>query len=132
MSGMCIQTNIYLIDPSACTYFMQHGMEAAQWKISTCVDTKHMSMRFCTAVVGHVQQPCSMHIVFRLGIRWQGWTLTLLRREPLEMRCCASSMLMRLWLKEESRLEEGYMRDSMLASSRLGLVFVVADSMLAR
>ena len=48
------------------------------------------------------------------------------------MRCCASSMLMRVWLKEESRLEEGYRRDSMLESSRLGRVLVVADSMLAR
>ena len=31
-------------------------------------------------------------------------------------------MLMRAWLKEDSRLEEGYKRDSILASSKLALV----------
>ncbi|KAA6429220.1 MAG: hypothetical protein FRX49_00616 [Trebouxia sp. A1-2] len=59
-------------------------------------------------------------------------TLTLLRREPEDMRCWGSSMLMRFRLKEDSRLEDGYRRDSMLASSRLGrCLYEMADRQLA-
>ena len=41
-------------------------------------------------------------------------------------------MLIRCWLKAESTLDEGYILESMLTSSKLGRVFELADSMLAR
>ena len=48
-----------------------------------------------------------------------GW-LTLLGLEEEDRRLETWSTLMRCWLTAESRLELGYMRDDMLASSKLG------------
>lgn len=37
----------------------QHNLilKAAQWQISTCIETKHMPMRLNAAVIGLLQQP---------------------------------------------------------------------------
>ena len=75
---MCIQASSCSSEPSACIYCMQHGtwaalcrvqysltVKAAQWQICNCVESEDMSMRLCAAILGHVQQAFSMHVLVR-------------------------------------------------------------------